>query len=138
MKDQRMDMTKNGEAENVEVQPVMAGTLSADVPDQLEAERFDQLLAVGNVRIERIVSTGQATPPGEWFDQAWDEWVLVIRGAAEILLADEDAPRVLKPSDYLFIPAHVRHRVTFTDPNQPTIWLAIHIDSVGCKAASDA
>jgi cupin 2 domain-containing protein len=69
-------------------------------------------------------------------DQAWDEWVLVIRGAAEIVLADEDAPRVLIPGDYLFIPAHVRHRVMFTDPNQPTVWLAIHIDSAVCKTGS--
>jgi cupin 2 domain-containing protein len=123
-------------AKHRKIRPVTAGTLSADVPDRLEVELFDQLLEVGNVRIERIVSTGHATPPGEWFDQAWDEWVLVIRGAAEILLADEDAPRVLKPGDYLFIPAHVRHRVTFTDPNQPTVWLAIHIDSAVCKTVS--
>jgi cupin 2 domain-containing protein len=76
-----------------------SGSLLADVPERLEAERFDQLLKVANVRIERIVSTGQATPPGEWFDQAWDEWVVVITGAAEILLEDEDAPRSLGAGD---------------------------------------
>lgn len=108
--------------------PVTAGSLFADVPDRLDAERFEQLLAVGNVRIERIVSKGQATPPGEWFDQAWDEWVLVVRGEAEILLKNTDAPRWMTAGDYLFIPAHVQHRVTFTDPKRPTIWLAIHID----------
>lgn len=110
------------------VQPVTAGSLLADVPNRLEAERFDQLLKVGDVRIERIVSTGQSTPAGEWLDQAWDEWVLLVSGAAEILLKEEDAPRPLKPGDYLFIPAHVRHRVTWTTPDQPTIWLAIHIE----------
>jgi cupin 2 domain-containing protein len=104
---------------------VTAGSLLADIPDRLEAERFDQLLKVANIRIERIVSTGQTTPPGEWFDQAWDEWVLLISGAAEIILAEEDVPRLLKPGDYLFIPAHVRHRVTWTNPDPPTIWLAI-------------
>lgn len=109
------------------VQPVTAGSLLADVPNRLEAERFDQLLKVGDVRIERIVSTGQSTPAGEWLDQAWDEWVLLVSGAAEILLKEEDAPRPLKPGDYLFIPAHVRHRVTWTT-SDPTIWLAIHIE----------
>ena len=106
---------------------VTAGGLLADLPHRLEAERFDQLLKVANVRIERIVSTGQATPPGEWFDQTWDEWVVVIAGAAEILLEDEDASRSLGPGDYLFLPAHVRHRVTWTMPERPTVWLAVHI-----------
>jgi cupin 2 domain-containing protein len=106
----------------------MAGSLLIDIPDRLDAECFDQLLQVANVRIERIVSTGQTTPPGEWFDQACDEWVLVVAGAAEILLESEDAPRRMIAGDYLFIPAHVRHQVTFTDLNRPTVWLALHID----------
>ena len=110
--------------------PVTAGSLLADLPHRLEVERFDQLLKVTNVRIERIVSTGQATPPGEWFDQAWDGWVVVISGAAEILLEDEDAPRSLGPGDYLFLPAHIRRRVTWTAPERPTVWLAVHIDPV--------
>jgi hypothetical protein len=87
---------------NREVQPVTAGSLFVDVPDRLDAERFDQLLAVGTVRIERIVSTDQTTPSGEWFDQAWDEWGLLVSGAADILLANK-TPRALKPGDYLFI-----------------------------------
>lgn len=66
-------------------------------------------------------------PPGEWYDQPWDEWILVIAGAAEILLDNEDTPRSLRPGDYLFLPALVRHRVTWTDPKRPTIWLAVHI-----------
>lgn len=119
--------------ENEQPRMVTGGSLLADVPDRLEAERFDQLLRVANVRIERIVSTSQTTPPGEWFDQDWDEWVLLISGAAEILLAEEDAPRLLKPGDYLFLPAHLRHRVTRTTPERPTIWLAIHIDSPAPK-----
>lgn len=109
---------------------VTAGCLLSDVPHGLQAERLDELLKVANVRIERIVSTGQATPPGEWFDQAWDEWVVVISGAAEILLEDEDAPRSLGPGDYLFLPAHIHHRVTWTASERPTVWLAVHIDPV--------
>lgn len=104
---------------------VTAGSLLADVPHRLEAERFDPLLTAAHVRIERIVSTGQATPPGEWFDQAWDEWVVVITGAAEILLENEDVPRALGLGNYLFLPAHVRHRVAWTE--RPTVWLAVHI-----------
>ena len=106
-----------------------AGSLFADVQDRLEAERFDPLLELKSLRIERIVSTGQTTPPGEWYDQPWDEWILVVAGAAEILLDNEDTPRSLRPGDYLFLPAHVRHRVAWTDPERPTIWLAVHIGS---------
>ena len=104
-----------------------AGSLFTDLPDRLKAEQFDPLLNAANVRIERIVSTGQTTPPGEWYDQAWDEWILVVAGGAEILLENEDAPRALTPGDYLFLPAHARHRVTWTTPERPTVWFAIHI-----------
>lgn len=106
---------------------VAFGSLVAEVPQRLEAEWFEPLLQRANVRIERIVSTGHTTPPGEWFDQAWDEWVVVISGAAAILLDGEDAPRSLAPGDYVFLPAHCRHRVTWTTPDQPTVWLAVHI-----------
>lgn len=107
--------------------PVTSGNLLAGLPERIDVERFDQLLQVANVRIERIVSFGQSTPAGEWYDQDWDEWVLVLSGAAEVLLAGEDRPRRLAPGDHLFLPAHVRHRVAWTAPDQPTIWLAVHI-----------
>lgn len=103
------------------------GSLLAEVPERLDAERFEQLLQVENVRIERIISTGQATPSGEWFDQAWDEWVVVLAGAAAILLEGEATPRSLGPGDYVFLPAHRCHRVTWTTPERPTVWLAVHI-----------
>lgn len=109
---------------------VAFGSLFAEVPERLDAEQFEQLLQVANVRIERIVSTGQATPSGEWFDQAWDEWVVVIAGAAAILLEGEAAPRSLGPGDYVFLPAHRRHRVTWTSPDRPTVWLAVHVTPV--------
>ncbi len=109
---------------------VTSGSLIADVPERLEAEQFDQLLRVANIRIERIVSTGQTTPPGEWFDQACDEWVVLITGAAAILLEGEETPRSLGPGDYVFLPAHRRHRVAWTTPERPTVWLAVHIHPV--------
>lgn len=88
-------------------------------------EFFESLLDTKHVRIERIISTGQATPPGEWYDQEHDEWVMVLSGSAG--LRDAQHTYALKPGDYVYIPAHHRHRVEWTDAHQPTIWLAVHI-----------
>ena len=78
------------------------------------------------MRIERIVSTGQASPPGFWYDQDRPEWVIVLAGSAAVLFESETTPRTLKRGDYLHIPAHARHRVEWTDKNEPTIWIAVH------------
>lgn len=89
-------------------------------------ERFDDLLRRPGVRIERIVSAGQATPPGQWLEQAWDEWVLLIAGAA--LLETESGGSIrLEPGDHRLIPAGQRHRVAWTDADRPTVWLTVHI-----------
>ncbi len=95
-----------------------------DLPASADAaERFEDLLHRPGVRIERIVSTGQATPPGEWMEQAWDEWVLLVAGRAGLTL--EGRPAItLQSGDYLLIPANQRHRVDWTDT--PTVWLAVH------------
>jgi cupin 2 domain-containing protein len=98
-------------------------------------EDFTELLAVEGLRIERIVSTGQASPPGFWYDQAWSEWVLVLSGSAGLLLEDEPTPRELKKGDYLLIPADRRHRVEWTDAAELTIWLAVHFGSLSNEAA---
>ena len=102
------------------------GNLLASVAERLDAEQIDTLLARDDLRIERIVSTGQASPPGFWYDQDWAEWVLVLAGSAGLLFEGEAEPRVLQPGDYLLIPAHRRHRVAWTDDAQPTVWLAVH------------
>jgi cupin 2 domain-containing protein len=104
-----------------------SGNLFADLPDEADAERFETLLETPGVRIERIVSTGQTTPAETWFDQDWDEWVLLVQGAAELLIEGEPAPRRLRRGDHLLIPARTRHRVTWTPPGQPTVWLAAHL-----------
>jgi cupin 2 domain-containing protein len=103
-----------------------AGNLFEDVPRALEAERFDVILDTPGLRVERIVSTGHATPPGQWWDQDRDEWVVLLRGSAA--LAFEDAAEVLTlgPGDWVLIPAHRRHRVEWTDAREPTVWLALH------------
>jgi cupin 2 domain-containing protein len=93
-----------------------------DLPD----ERFETLLHSGSVRIERIVSHGHASPPGFWYDQAEHEWVMVLQGQAGLRFEGDDQPVVLKPGDFVNIPAHRRHRVEWTTTEEPTIWLAVH------------
>jgi cupin 2 domain-containing protein len=102
------------------------GNVFADVADRRDDEQVVELLSTGDVRIERIVSTGQATPPGFWYDQDRAEWVMLLAGSAGLLFEGEAEPRVLKPGDYVQIGAHRRHRIAWTDPAQPTVWLAIH------------
>ena len=104
------------------------GDLFANLSDAAPEKRFDALVERPGLRIVRIVSTGQATPEGEWYDQDEDEWVVVLRGAAGVLIEGETAPRELQPGEYLFLPAHCRHRVTETSPHEPTVWLAIHTE----------
>ena len=91
------------------------------------AERFDDLVRRPGVRIERIVSAGQVSPPGFWYDQGWDEWVLMVAGSALLRFVDESGPRCLRPGDHVFIGAHRRHRVEETQADPPTVWLAVHI-----------
>ena len=95
------------------------------LPDTAAVECVDNLLARPRIRIERIVSFGQANPPGFWYDQEEGEWVLVLAGAARLRFADESEARLLGPGDWLDIIPHRRHRVDWTDPMTPTIWLAI-------------
>lgn len=96
------------------------------LPEPSDHEQFIELLARPGLRIERIVSTGQCSPPGFWYDQAEGEWVLVVQGEARLRFADEESPRHLKAGDFLDIAPHCRHRVEWTPPEQQTIWLAIH------------
>jgi cupin 2 domain-containing protein len=99
--------------------------LFAPIPPQITEEFFQVLLETPNFRLERIVSSGQVTPQGEWYDQDTHEWVVLLSGSASLRFEDEPE-RVLRPGDQLLIPAHRRHRVEWTDPTQPTVWLALH------------
>jgi cupin 2 domain-containing protein len=97
-----------------------------NVPTQLPTtELFETLLDRDNIVIERIVSQGQTTPPGKWYDQDRHEWVILLQGEAE--LSYEDNSRIkLSKGDYLFIRAHQKHRVEYTSVRPICIWLAIH------------
>ena len=105
----------------------MSDNLFAGLPrSTLENEQFLDLLARPGLRIERIVSTGQASPEGFWYDQPEGEWVLLLQGEAWLALADEPARRRLRPGDFVDIAPHRRHRVEWTQAEPPTVWLAIH------------
>lgn len=107
---------------------VKSGNMLSGLPQgTLPDEAVDVLLAGPHVRIERIVSTGQATPEGEWYDQEGDEWVLLVSGAARLKIEGEERERSLQPGDWLLLPAHCRHLVTWTEAEPATVWLAIHL-----------
>jgi cupin 2 domain-containing protein len=90
-----------------------------------DEELFTTLLATSSFRIERIESHGHASPPGFWYEQATAEWVLVVSGSARLEF-EGDPPIDMPAGAYVNIPPLRRHRVVWTDPQQPTIWLAIH------------
>lgn len=106
------------------------GNLLAHIPSPLPTELFSDLVSTNHFRIERIVSQGQHTPPGEWFDQDEHEWVLVVQGEAILLFLEPEAgaqERVhLGPGDYINIPARCQHRVEWTHASETTVWLCIY------------
>lgn len=102
--------------------------LFADIPARLASEQITTLMSSPALRIERIVSRGQASPPGFWYDQPQAEWVILLAGRAELRFEGETAATRMEPGDWLHIPAHRRHRVDWTDPAQATVWLAVHHD----------
>ena len=99
--------------------------LFTNLPDAATAEAIEEILRRPGIRIERIVSHGQASPPGFWYDQPESEFVVLLCGAARIRFEDESTDRELLPGDYVDISARRRHRVEWTDPAQATVWLAI-------------
>ncbi len=101
--------------------------LFTPIPKTIPEELFDTLLETEHCKLERILSLGQATPPGQWYDQAWGEWVLLLRGRAGLRFAGEEI-QALGSGDYLWIPAHHRHRVEWTSSDEPAVWLAFHVN----------
>lgn len=100
--------------------PAAAGSI-ANLPEEV----VQQLVSADNVRIERIVSQGHASPPDFWYDQDEHEWVVVLSGAAKLQIEGEDQPREMGPGDFEHLPAHQRHRVEWTTAEEPTVWLAV-------------
>lgn len=98
--------------------------ISSDLPEEL----FETLHRSGDVKIERIVSRGHVTPEGEWYDQSWDEWVVLLKGSATLDFDGYKESVSLKSGDFIFLPAGLRHRVAWTEPDVDSIWLAIHFN----------
>ena len=101
-------------------------SLLGEIPQSLPEERFETWLETPNLRVERILSLGHVTPEGEWYDQARDEWVALLQGAARLAIEGQSGEIALLPGDTLLLPAHCRHRVTWTTPDEITVWLALH------------
>lgn len=105
---------------------VTGGHLFFGLPLSSAREVFEPLVEATGLRLERIISTGQYTPAEDWLVQDWDEWVVLLSGAAKLLIQREAAPRDLQPFDWIIIPAGVEHRVVWTCKDPPTVWLALH------------
>jgi cupin 2 domain-containing protein len=104
----------------------MIDSIFAALPAATRDEQCLEILSRPGLRIERIVSTGQASPPDFWYDQPQGEWVIVLAGEARLRFEDEARSRTLKPGDFVDIAPHRRHRVEWTHPSQPTVWLAVY------------
>ncbi len=96
------------------------------IPQKLFEELFDTIIETDTLKLERIVSSGQATPVDEWYNQDHDEWVMVVQGRAVLLFAEPERRIKMGPGDHILIPAFVRHRVDWTSDEEDTVWLALH------------
>jgi cupin 2 domain-containing protein len=103
--------------------PKTVHNIIADLPSHLPEELTQTLLQTSNLRIERIISHGRSSPSNFWYDQEEDEWVIVLTGSAKLQFKDRSVD--MKPGDYIHIRAHQQHRVQWTTPDEPTVWLAI-------------
>ena len=105
-----------------------SGNIFDNIPKASAEEIFESIFECETLRFERIVSSGQSSPDGFWYDQPQDEWVMLLSGKAVLRFEQEAEPVSLNPGDYLLIPAHTKHRVESTDRSQQTVWLALHFN----------
>ncbi|SER18413.1 cupin 2 domain-containing protein [Nitrosomonas sp. Nm51] len=101
------------------------GNIFASIPPDLDDELFEVLISSDSVIIEKIVSRGHQSPESGWYDQNKNEWVLVLRGSARLMF-DDHTEVSLETGDFIHIPSHKKHRVSWTDSDRETIWLAVH------------
>ncbi|WP_163935344.1 hypothetical protein [Paraferrimonas sp. SM1919] len=104
---------------------LITNNLLTNLPDALLEEQFEDIVKTENCRIERITSQGQVSAEGFYYDQDESEWVTLLQGSAQIQYWPNMQIINLKAGDHLLIPAHQKHRVSWTDPNQITVWLAV-------------
>ena len=96
-----------------------------NIPKNINKELFEDIISKDGIKIQRIVSQGHITTDNEWYDQENDEWVIVLQGGATISFEGQDDVH-LNVGDYINIPAHKKHRVSWTSENEKTIWIAVH------------
>ena len=106
----------------------MNGNIYKDVLVNPRHEFIESLYTNTDIKIERIVSQGHVTPRDTWYDQDDDEWVILLTGRACILF-ENGTRQYFKSGDFVFIPAHKKHRVVWTDPTEQSVWLAFHFRS---------
>lgn len=102
-----------------------AGNVFSDIPRKVPEEILESLVETEFCWLERIISPGQDAP-GDWYDQSWGEWVVLLKGHAGLRFEGEEV-RELGPGDYIWIDAHRRHRVEWTSQDEPAVWLALHV-----------
>jgi cupin 2 domain-containing protein len=88
-------------------------------------ELIEILLEHPGFCIERIVSEGQKSPAGFWYEQPGDEWVILLQGTAIIEFENSESVSLVQ-GEYLWIKTMERHRVKSTSVDPKCIWLAIH------------
>ena len=103
------------------------------IKNQSPEEIFETIIKSNQFKIERIISSGQSTDEEKWCDQDVDEWVILLKGSAGLLFESNNDEIIMKPGDYVNIPAHKKHRVEWTDANEETIWLAVHYQNETCE-----
>ena len=105
---------------------MQSGNIFSTIPQGIDKETIEVILGSGNLRIERIISGRHSTPDGQWYDQEQDEWVILLLGSAAVMFEGSSEAITLRPGDYFSIPAHLKHRVEWTERGEETIWLAVH------------
>ena len=105
---------------------VRSGNFFSNIPRHMDDEVFDTILASNSFEIKRIVSKGNQSPPDYWYDQAKNEWLMVLKGAAGLKFENSKKLVEMMPGDYVHIPAHCKHRLEWTDPDAETVWLAVY------------
>lgn len=106
--------------------PIHSSNLLKKIPKSLKEEVFENILLNDKFKLERIISKGHITPQGEWYDQDQNEWVMILKGNADLKIEGKIDLLKLVEGDSILLPAHVKHRVERTDESQETIWLALH------------
>jgi cupin 2 domain-containing protein len=107
---------------------ILHKNLFDNLPKAQKDELFEEILSTENIRVERIISDGQKSPAGFWYDQEENEFVVLMQGSAVIEFEDGETVN-LKAGDYLYLPAKMKHRINYTDEKIKTVWLALFFNN---------